>query len=191
MGSSQYELAVVGGHILVDVSDAEKLRPFNWRICGQGRHQYARAVMRIGNAWPHVLMHRYLLDLEIGDRRCVDHIDGNGLNNCRSNLRVCGRGENARNRRPTIGRRGYKGVHLQGGAFISRIGDLRKNLGSYVSAVEAAIAYNEAAMAMFGEFANLNQVANEPDVRKLIQGRARLQSQIDEINRELREWPCT
>jgi len=46
-------------------------------------------------------MHRLILGLEVGDKRHVDHINHDGLNNQRMNLRICSRTQNMRNRKST------------------------------------------------------------------------------------------
>lgn len=176
----------------MDAADIERLKGMPWRIYRSGRHAYARAVIRRQGGrggWPYVMMHRYLLDLEFGDPQCVDHIDGNGLNNSRSNLRICSRGDNARNRGPTTGRVGYKGVHLQQGSYVSRLGNPRQMLGTFVSAVEGAVAYNTAAERLYGEFANLNRIVDEAGVIALVREREHLQGRIEQINKLLLEWP--
>lgn len=193
MDSCGYSLPIRGGTVLVDETDLARLAGIPWRIYRAGRHTYARASMRREGGrggWPYVMLHRYLFDLEPGDRRCVDHIDGNGLNNCRSNLRVCSLRENARNRGLTSGRAGYKGVHLQSGAHVARIGDPRISLGSFASAVEAALAYNAAATKLYGEFANLNRIENSDRLRELLRERDALRLRIEAINSDLRAWPC-
>lgn len=91
----------------------------------------------------------------------VDHIDGNGLNNQRSNLRVCTHAENARNRR--LNKRtttGLKGVYQRRGSdkwqARIRVDGRFLCLGQFGSKLEAAKAYDEAAVRMRGEFARTN-----------------------------------
>lgn len=194
MSSFRYELAVRGGAVLIDEQDAAVLRGFSWKISahGNGKHPYARAVMKVGGRWQNVLMHRYMLGLDAGDKRCVDHIDGNGLNNCRSNLRICTRGKNSLNRGPTRGRLGFKGVQRQGGMFIAKISerDACVYLGSFPSAVEAAVEYDAAAAARFGEFHRPLVIPREADARNLIDEKRQLQLRIEEIDGVLKGWPC-
>jgi len=97
-------------------------------------------------------MHRWLM--EPPDDLVVDHINGDGLDNRRANLRICTAEENFLNSRPAVGRL-FKGT--------SRLGKNRYQaqcrgvyLGSFDTEVAAALAYDRAATEMFGEFARLN-----------------------------------
>jgi hypothetical protein len=109
-----------------------------------------------------VRLHRLIMDAAIGD--IIDHIDGDGLNNAKSNLRFVTSQQNAMNRRAWKNKRGsrFKGVHRDGKRFRAIITVNRKNigLGSFKTEEEAAEAYNKAASEMFGEFACLNIIDN-------------------------------
>jgi len=87
----------------------------------------------------------------------VDHIDGNGLNNQKSNLRICNKSQNGMNRRNNEGRQ-FKGVYPVGKKFVARIyidGE-NKYIGNYETQAEAARAYDRAAIDLFGRFAKTN-----------------------------------
>ncbi|MHC4574071.1 MAG: HNH endonuclease [Planctomycetota bacterium] len=90
----------------------------------------------------------------------VDHIDGNGLNNRKSNLRLCTVRQNLWNRRPAGGTSLYKGVcwRAEKKKWAARITcrDRRHHLGYFDTEMEAADAYDKKAAALFGEFAYLN-----------------------------------
>jgi len=93
----------------------------------------------------------------------VDHIDHNGLNNTRQNLRPASREENAQNRKPD--RRGsskYKGVYWreERSRWVVQIraNGVRRKGGLYTSEDDAARAYNELAKELHGEFAYLNVI---------------------------------
>ncbi|MGN6085842.1 AP2 domain-containing protein [Trinickia sp.] len=103
-------------------------------------------------------MHRLIVGLKKGDKRIVDHIDGNTLNNCKSNLRITDVLGNNRNKFFTNNRTGYKGVKKSTHcdrwcAFIS-VKRERIYLGTFKSPEEAHEAYKAAAKEHFGEFAN-------------------------------------
>ena len=104
-------------------------------------------------------MHRQILEAPKGV--WVDHIDGNGLNNRKSNLRLCSATENACNRRPVPNCHSrYKGVswHKRQKKWAVRIAKRGKgiHLGSFDDEIEAAVAYDRKAEVLFGEFAYLN-----------------------------------
>lgn len=127
-----------------------------------------------------ILMHRYILDLACDDTytdQVVDHIDGNGLNNVKSNLRLCNRSENSCNKRlRSNSQTGYRGVNKKKEtqyikkdgtkikynvkkpwlAYITPKGKKRITIGYFENIEEAAKAYDEKAKELFGEFAKLN-----------------------------------
>jgi len=91
----------------------------------------------------------------------TDHINGDGLNNCRSNLREATHAENMRNsRRRVDSTSGFKGVSWESytskwRAFIS-IDGKRRFLGRFSDPEEAARAFDAAAIEVHGPFARLN-----------------------------------
>ena len=112
-----------------------------------------------------VRLSRFLMGLEPGDPRVVDHKDGNTLNNCSSNLRVCTVAENSRNQRMRRSNKiGFKGVSrrirkdgsVRWAAYIM-VNRKRHNLGSYSTPDEAHTAYCRAAEILHGEFANFGE----------------------------------
>jgi hypothetical protein len=88
----------------------------------------------------------------------VDHRDGNGLNNLRSNLRLATNAQNAKNRISTVGASRYKGVSIFGKRWRAKIESdgVRFSLGIYNTQEEAARVYDAAAIRLHGEFARLN-----------------------------------
>lgn len=102
-----------------------------------------------------IAMHREIIDVPIG--MDTDHIDHDGLNNQKSNLRICTRQKNIFNSR---GRNRYKGIKLNPrtkkyGARIKINGE-EMWLGTYPTEELAALAYNEKAIEIFGSFAHVN-----------------------------------
>lgn len=142
---------------LVDDEDFDELSQFNWFILRKPRYtSYAiRNVWADGKA-TRLLMHRAILKL--GPDRYIDHRDGNGLNNVRSNLRVANHQQNAMNSRlRSDNTSGFKGVCFdrKRQKYVANItidGKLTY-LGLFFDPKEAHVAYCEAAKKYFGEFA--------------------------------------
>jgi HNH endonuclease len=105
-------------------------------------------------------LHRLVARARTG--QCVDHINGDTLDNRRSNLRVCTRQQNLwnqRGKRDRIGR--YKGTTPYRRRWVAQITVHRQRiyLGSFATDTAAALAYNRAARKHFGRFARLNAIA--------------------------------
>ena len=141
----------------VDDEDFDLLNKHKWQAVNY--HGYYYAVCKIKNK--QVKMHRFILN--INDNSITDHIDHNGLNNQKVNIRVCNHRQNAmNNKKHTDGKSQFKGVWLCKGRNKTRIrggirvnGDLI-NLGSFDSEIKAALTYDQAAKFYFGEYAKLN-----------------------------------
>ncbi len=151
-----------GMKALVDDEDFDRLVKYNWNAHYGGRRCYAiRFSHMVDGKGVYVLMHREILSPD-GD---VDHINGNGLDNRRSNLRAATRSQNSMNQRPRPdGRSKYKGVcwhkqHKKWRAYIS-MNYKQKHVGLYTTQLEAALAYDRAALELFGEFARPNFLVN-------------------------------
>ena len=103
-----------------------------------------------------------------GKRKCVDHIDGNKLNNHWENLRWATRTENNRNRaKRANATSSYYGVSWSktSNKWLAQISieGKRTNLGTYTSEKEAAHVFNMAAIERYGEFARLNELSESED----------------------------
>lgn len=108
-----------------------------------------------------VYLHRWLMGASSGSE--IDHKNGDGLDNRRSNMRFCTRAQNARNFRRDSSRKSsqFHGVHWIPSRKCWRVvicDDLGKqrHIGMFVLEIEAAIARDVAAVAYHGEFAALN-----------------------------------
>jgi len=150
-----------GGVAIVDNEDFEWLSRWKWHKSSvPGRFNfYAKRSKRIGGRVVSVYMHRELA-LVLGIP-IVDHHDGDGLNNRRSNLRPSTAAQNSENsRKHTAASSRFKGVywHTSTGKWRATIrpGSYQKHLGYFVDEVAAARAYDAAALVQFGEFACLN-----------------------------------
>lgn len=111
--------------------------------------------------WMHRVIMERILDRPLERNEVVDHIDGNGLDNRRCNLRLATVGQNNMNKGPgSNNTSGYKGVYWRPdkrkwSAEIVAYGKKRR-LGYFKSAETAYEAYCEAAKEMHGEFAKLD-----------------------------------
>lgn len=154
MGSSP--IPVNGGEYTawVDDEDAERIRRFTWHIKKDGPRRYAR----YGRGKNSLRMHQMVI-ASWGRKMQIDHIDGDGLNNRKANLRHCTCSQNQMNRRPENGRR-FKGYHLN--KLLNkwrtqiRVNGKTIHVGLFDDEIAAAQAYDEAATKYFGEFARLN-----------------------------------
>lgn len=166
---------------LVDDEDYRMLSKHKWHTNIKPHTTYARSTVRISdNKQKTIYMHRMVMGLmDAPSDICIDHMDGDGLNNRRNNLRITdnsGNQQNLRKRSPQNWTSIYKGVHYKNHnkskPWVSQItipkqmiNGIRpkgrgkiKWLGSYQTQQEAALAYNNAAIEHFGEHAHLNVI---------------------------------
>lgn len=145
-----------GKFATVDDTDFEWLNQYSWNV----QRRYAARSFRINGKVKTVFMHREIMQPEQGQE--IDHIDGNGFNNQRINLRICTRSQNMMNmKKPKDGRSEFKGITLfRGKQWMAQIGVNGRNIyiGMFDDPVSAAKAYNEAALKYHGEFARLNEI---------------------------------
>lgn len=146
---------------LVDDEDYERLSSLNWQAQRASHGWYAKRHVRCAGKWPACqFMHRMIMMPARG--MVVDHIDGNGLNNQRSNLRVCTHKQNSanRNKRKAINTSPYVGVHFcnRSRKWVASItvNYKKKHVGYFRTMDEAAAAYDKASAELRGEFATLN-----------------------------------
>lgn len=147
---------------LVDDVDYRALSHRKWYARPNWYTFYAVCRTRLGtNKYGHEYMHRMILGLKRGDGRQTDHRDGNGLNNQGSNLRICTaiqNGQSVGKRR--AGRSKYKGVFRGCHKWRSRIrvNGTPINLGSFDLEINAAQAYDAAALKHHRQFALTNKM---------------------------------
>lgn len=147
----------------VDHDDAAALSEHRWHLLRTPSGTYARTSLKCADGKHRtMLMHRMLM--KPADGVLVDHRDGIGLHNWRSNLRFANHQQNARNARAK-GESGFVGVKRLGSAWLASISPERGSvsLGTYPTAEIAAAVYNQAARRLYGEFARLNRVPDAPD----------------------------
>ena len=145
-----------GAVAIVDDEDYERLSAYRWHLAGR---RYAARTVKRGGRTSKIWMHREIIGA--ADDAIVDHRDGDGLHNCRVNLREATVQQNTVNRRVALGAAtGYRGVYRQANARTFRahltFEGAFVHIGSFRIAAAAARAYDVAATERFGEFAVLN-----------------------------------
>ena len=145
-------------YAIVDAADFEWLNRFRWHATGTNGRYYAATVIN-GKS---ISMHRLMMKPPPG--LVVDHIDGNGLNNRRENLRICTRRQNRHNTRPLGKSSRFVGVMPCGKkwqAHVKRDG-VPYYLGLFDTEIDAARARDEKARELFGPYAWLNLPEEAP-----------------------------
>lgn len=150
------EIQISGYTVLVDDEDLERVQDLAWHVGNKGAHgdpyfehcTWGKPVLRL---------HRFIMGCGYKDGKIVDHIDGNTLDNRKSNLRVCSNAENCRNGRTRKNNTGYKGIYYvhKKKLYRARITVNYKTytIGHYHTAEEAYEARCKALEGFHGEFA--------------------------------------
>lgn len=142
----------------VDDEDFEVLSQFKWSAHKAGKTMYAMRnfSFKKGGKRGVVRMHQSLLP----KAEEIDHVNHDGLDNRKTNLRSCTHAQNMINRRKRRSRSQFKGVtwHKAASKWMAQVhvGDIHKYLGLFDCEGCAAIAYDKAAKEMHGEFSSLN-----------------------------------
>lgn len=140
------------GSVLVDDEDFEWLNQWKWSL-----HKINKKYFYAERYSNHKTIPMHIFIMKTPKGMVVDHIDHNGLNNQKSNLRNCTIKENFLNRKPSSAT-GYLGVYKNGNKFIAQkiINGKVKHLGYFNDPKLAALEYDKKAKEISGKFANLN-----------------------------------
>jgi len=154
-----------GIDFLIDEEDKEKLEGYSWHLQKPGNYM-SGAKYKGQYKSEHVYLHRIITGAKKGEH--VDHINGNKLDNRKSNLRICTQKENNRNTGPRRNKQipKYKGVYKSRSAikpYRSQIysDGIFTHIGLFETAEEAAEAYNEVAKELYGEYAYINKTQEQ------------------------------
>jgi hypothetical protein len=145
---------------LVDDCDYEELSKYKWYALKRNRNYYASRHIIINNKKTAISIHNQIIGIQ-----GIDHINHNGLDNRRCNLRPATISQNNWNslkRKNTTSK--YKGVYWCKitHKWLSKIKMYGKSyhLGYYKKEIDAARAYNIKAKELFGEYAKLNVMSD-------------------------------
>ncbi len=154
-----------GMNAIVDDIDFPALAALKWCIHSQG-YARRRGTSGANGKQSILLMHRVIINAPRGFQ--VDHINGNRLDNRRSNLRLATNAENGANQMlSSKNTTGAKGVyfHRQRKKYCAMIcsNGRREHLGLFSNIEAASAAYDAAARRLFGEFAKTNATLNQAE----------------------------
>jgi hypothetical protein len=148
-----------GKFAIVDAEDYPTVSGKRWFPIGSHTSYAVANIITDDGKHTTVRMHRLIMDAKPG--QSVDHINGNGLDNRRCNLRFASQHQNnANQRKHKNNTSGFKGVSLdkklnKWRAMIT-INRRAVYIGSFNSRRAAAIAYDIQAIKHFGEYAKTN-----------------------------------
>jgi hypothetical protein len=150
------EFKITGNQIvLIDEEDYDLVNGFNkWKLTKQG---YPQSRKMINRKTTYTYMHRLIVNCPKNMQ--VDHINGNKLDNRKSNLRICFHADNCKNRKkPKTNTSGYKGVSFDKvkKRWIATIvsNKIRYHLGFFKNKQDAFFAYKDASVKLHQEFSN-------------------------------------
>ncbi len=152
---------IIGDYeVLLDKDDYYEFMSFRIYIRHSKRTnlKYAFIPHLKNGVWKTILLHRFILP-HITSGMVIDHINGDGLDNRKCNLRICTQQQNSLNRVSHKNSSSkYLGVSFHKNKYIARIKnkDTVLRLGSFTDEKLAAKAYNDAAIIYHGEYARLN-----------------------------------
>lgn len=143
----------------VNTGDFEKLNKFRWTLKTSKRTSvlYAKRFAIVNGKQTTIQMHTQIMNPPKGMQ--VDHIDRDGLNNRRSNLRITTRAQNQQNQRKhSKGSSKYRGVTFTAYGWVARISVNNKqvSLGIWSNEIKAALAYDMACRKYHGKHGRPN-----------------------------------
>lgn len=147
------EIEVSGLKVFIDDEDYELFNTYSWYVSKHIRDKYVKHCTKNET----IRLHRFILGIKKGDKRQVDHINGNTLDNRKENLRICTNSQNQMNRGKNKKNNLYKGVTKAHGKYQAVIIENKKRhyLGLFETPEMAHNAYCEASKKYHGEFGRI------------------------------------
>ena len=159
INSKKYGIHVV----LVDDEDFDELNKFKWHVSKNWNTFYASRNVNNNGIMTKVHLHRQIMNKHLQKGLIIDHINHNGLDNRKCNLRIVTvqqNNQNSTSRKNSTSK--YLGVYFYKKRlkWVAKISIKNKTIyiGIYANEEDAAQAYNKAALKHFGEYANLNKI---------------------------------
>ena len=155
------EIELCGYRVLIDDEDFNKIKNHNWSIETQALKKGKQYFRYFDNAIKStVTLHRLIMGCVLHDKKEVDHISGDTLDNRKQNLRIGTHTQNMQNvKRHKDNSTGYKGVdyNKEHKKYCARIAVNKRQikLGYYKTAEEAYSVYCEASKKYHGEFGRI------------------------------------
>lgn len=145
------EVVLTKGKVaLIDLSDVDAVQKHQWYFSS------GYAITNTPNNG-RLYLHRFLL--QPSNKQLVDHINRDKLDNRKNNLRICKSSDNNHNR-ALNNPNGFRGItwnkRKHKWASQISIGNKNKGLGYFTSKLDAARAYDEKALELYGRYARLN-----------------------------------
>lgn len=145
-------LFISGKEVLVDDEDYTRILQYSWWLSKDSRSEnYFTIKGKVNNQT--FYLHRFILNLSVGDKSIVDHINRNTLDNRKSNLRLVNQSINRLNSTKRFNKTGYTGVTKE----YNYTAELcKERLGSFRTAEQAALYRDKILLERYGENVEFN-----------------------------------
>lgn len=163
-----YKFTIKDKTVTIDFEDLDKISGYSWTLKPDHNTFYVQANKKVDGKWIKITLHRLLMDFPKGLQ--VDHVDRDGLNNTKRNLRVCTNLENARNKKYSTG--DIPNIKkTKNGKYLVRVAvnGKRISVGTFDTLEKAITARDTYINTHHKEFGVLlsDKIVNEEEIRKM------------------------